>query len=34
MTVPVADSATESVFSLRLWRSLFLVKIQAFAINV
>ena len=34
MTVLVADSARESVFSLRLLRSLFLVKIQVFALNV
>ena len=34
MTVPVAGSVTESVFSLRLWRSLLLVRFQVFAIKV
>ena len=33
MTVPVSDSVTESVFNLTLWRSLFLVKLQAFTIS-
>ena len=30
MTESVANSVTRSVFNLRLWRSLFLVKLQAF----
>ena len=30
MAEAVIDSVTESVFNLRLWRSLFLVKLQAF----
>ena len=29
----VADSVTESVFNLRLWPSLFLVKFQTFTMN-
>ena len=29
----VPDSVTESVFSLKLWWSLFLVKFEAFTIN-
>ena len=33
MTVSVAVSVAESVFSLRLCQSLFLVKIQTFTIN-
>ena len=30
MTDAVVDSVTESVFNLRLWQSLFLVKLQVF----
>ena len=33
MTKFLADSVTESVFSLQLWQSLFFVKFQAFSIN-
>ena len=33
MTIPVANDMTESVFSLKLRQSLFLVKLQAFPIN-
>ena len=33
MTMPVANDMTESVFSLKLWQNLFLVKLQAFPIN-
>ena len=33
MTKFFVDSVTESVFSLKLWQSLFLVKFQAFTIN-
>ena len=33
MTDFLADSVTEYVFSLKLWRSLFLVKFQAFTMN-
>ena len=30
----VADSMTEYVFSLRLWRSLFLVKLEAITVKM
>ena len=33
MTKFFADSVTESVFSLKLWRSLFLLKFQTFTMN-
>ena len=33
MTKFLADSVTQSAFSLRLWRSMFLVKFQTFTMN-
>ena len=33
MTKFVVDSVTESVFSLSLWRSMFLLKLPAFTLN-
>ena len=34
MIESVMDSMTESVFNLRLWQSLFLVKLQLFTMNM
>ena len=33
MTDFLADCVTKSVFSLKLWRSLFIVKFQTFTMN-